>query len=82
MRMLLDTCVILWAVSAPDRLSERARVTLAEEGTEVFASAISTAEIACGCQRGLRSAAATAGARRGSLDVLQARFRCQWAGSA
>lgn len=50
--MLLDTCVILWAVSAPGRLSERARTSLEEAGAEVFASAISSAEIACGCERG------------------------------
>lgn len=51
MRVLLDTCAILWAVGAPQRLSARARAVLKEPETEVFVLAISAAEIACACER-------------------------------
>lgn len=51
MRVLLDTCAILWAVGAPQRLSARARTVLKEPETEVFVLAISAAEITCACER-------------------------------
>lgn len=52
MRVLLDTCAILWAVAAPRRLSATARKVLSHPDTEVFVLAISAAEIACASERG------------------------------
>ena len=52
MKVLLDTCAILWAISAPQRLSSQAREILENSATEPFVSAISSAEIACACERG------------------------------
>jgi len=52
MKILLDTCAILWAVGAPQRLSAQARALLKEPETEVFVLAISAAEIACASERG------------------------------
>ncbi len=52
MRVLLDTCAIIWAVSEPDKLSAQARAVLEEGDTEVFVSPISCAELACLQERG------------------------------
>ena len=52
MKVLLDTCAILWAVSAPRQLSTDAKEILARLDTEPFVSAISSAEIACAYERG------------------------------
>jgi len=52
MRVLLDTCAVLWAVATPQRLSARARAVLTAPETEVFVLAISAAEIACASARG------------------------------
>ena len=52
MRVLLDTCGIIWAVSDPDRLSAAARAILQQEDTEVWVSPISCAELACLQERG------------------------------
>jgi len=46
MKILLDTCCIIWAVSEPDSLSDRAKGLLADEESEIFFSPISGAEIA------------------------------------
>jgi PIN domain nuclease of toxin-antitoxin system len=43
-RYLLDTHILVWAMSAPERLSERARTLLADESNELFYSAISFVE--------------------------------------
>lgn len=51
-RLLLDTCALIWAVSDPDQLSEKARCLLQKEDTEVFVSPISCAELACLQERG------------------------------
>jgi PIN domain nuclease of toxin-antitoxin system len=40
MKVLLDTCAIIWAVSDPDRLSDAARGILVHVDTEVFVSPI------------------------------------------
>ena len=45
MRLLLDTHVVLWALSAPDRLSERARRTIEGEENDVFVSVVSPWEL-------------------------------------
>jgi len=52
MKVLLDTCAILWCVSDPSNLSQTARDILSHRDTEVSYSAISAAEIACLSQRG------------------------------
>lgn len=52
MKYLLDTCVVLWAGLAPDRLSPSASKALASAGTEIWVAAITAAEIACAEARG------------------------------
>ncbi len=52
MKVLLDTCALLWSVSDPSRLSGTARGVLSRPDTEVSYSPISAAEIACLSQRG------------------------------
>ena len=51
MRLLLDTCAILWSVGAPEKLSEHTRTLLTLSASEVAVSPISCAEIACGVER-------------------------------
>ena len=51
MKCLLDTCAILWAVAAPEHLSEEAKTVLNDPKTQVFVSPISVAELACGVER-------------------------------
>ena len=45
MRLLLDTCTLLWLSSNPALLSARAQAALAEENSELFFSPISALEI-------------------------------------
>ena len=52
MRVVLDTCAIIWAVAVPERLTNRARAILTADDTEVWVSPISCAEIACASERG------------------------------
>ena len=52
MKVLLDTCAILWCVAAPQRLGDQARRVLEDSATIPFVAAISSAEIACACARG------------------------------
>jgi PIN domain nuclease of toxin-antitoxin system len=49
--LLLDTCCIIWAVSAPSALSKKARDLLIAEEATAYVSAISIAEIACAVDR-------------------------------
>jgi PIN domain nuclease of toxin-antitoxin system len=51
MKVLLDTCCMLWAVSAPQQLPPRIVALLRLPATEVFVSPISCAEIACLTER-------------------------------
>ncbi|BBO92885.1 type II toxin-antitoxin system VapC family toxin [Desulfosarcina ovata] len=51
MKILLDTCCIIWAVSEPLAISKNARLLLAAEESEVYVSVISAAEIACAVER-------------------------------
>ena len=44
MQLLLDTHILVWAMSAPERLSERARTLLGDADNELFFSAISFVE--------------------------------------
>ncbi len=46
MRVLLDTHVLLWALSAPKRLGKEARTAIEDTGNEVMFSAASIWEIA------------------------------------
>ena len=47
MKILLDTCAIIWAISSADQLSKKARRILSDIHAEVSVSSISCAEIAC-----------------------------------
>ena len=51
MRLLLDTCCIIWAVSDPDAVSKNARALLTGDDSEIFVSVISLAELACAVER-------------------------------
>ena len=44
MQLLLDTHILVWAMAAPQRLSERARALLGNDATALFYSAISFVE--------------------------------------
>lgn len=46
MKVLLDTCTLLWATLSPSALSVTARKTIADEENEVIVSAASAWEIA------------------------------------
>lgn len=46
MRVLLDTHALVWALGDPDRLSRRARATIADQATIVFVSLTSAWELA------------------------------------
>lgn len=52
MKILLDTCAIIWSVAMPEKLSSQATALLKESDTEVFVSPISCAELACLQDRG------------------------------
>jgi PIN domain nuclease of toxin-antitoxin system len=51
MNLLLDTCYVIWAVSEPTAISERARDLLTADESEVHVSAICAAELACAVER-------------------------------
>lgn len=51
MRLLLDTCCIIWAVSEPSSLSKDARRLLTADEADIYVSAISLAELACAVER-------------------------------
>jgi PIN domain nuclease of toxin-antitoxin system len=51
-KILLDTCSIIWAVSAPDSLSEKARTALCDPENQVLYSPISCMEVAWAVRRG------------------------------
>ncbi len=46
MKLLLDTHVLLWALTAPGRLTERQRETIQDPTNTVFSSTINIVEIA------------------------------------
>ena len=52
MKVILDTCALIWAVAEPERLSLSAQTVLTEADTEVYVSPISCAEVACASGRG------------------------------
>ena len=52
MKLLLDTCCIIWAISEPTAISKNATAFLTAEDSEISVSAISVAELACAVERG------------------------------
>lgn len=56
MRLLLDTHVLIWALSSPQALSSAARRLLENGTNDVFFSSISIFEVAAKCAVGRRSA--------------------------
>jgi len=52
MRLLLDTCAVIWAVSEPDKLSEAASSALTAADAFVHVSPITCAELCCLQERG------------------------------
>lgn len=52
MKLLLDTCALLWAVSDEMRIPPKATTVLTAPDSEIFVSPISAAEIACACESG------------------------------
>ena len=46
MKVLLDTCTVIWATLTPSTLSQQARETIGDEGNVVLVSAASAWEIA------------------------------------
>ena len=57
MKLLLDTCTFLWAITDAPALSSRARELIAAPGNEVFLSSVSAWEIAVKWNRGRLSLA-------------------------
>lgn len=51
MRLLLDTCALVWAIAEPEAMTARARDDLVAADAEVLFSPISCAEIACAVDR-------------------------------
>ena len=52
MKLLLDTCCIIWAISQPAVLSQTAKSLLIADESEIHVSVISVAEIACAVEQG------------------------------
>jgi PIN domain nuclease of toxin-antitoxin system len=52
MKLLLDTCAIIWSVGEPEKLSSQSREAMVHKDSVVCFSPISAAEIACLCERG------------------------------
>ncbi|MBN2442764.1 MAG: type II toxin-antitoxin system VapC family toxin [Spirochaetales bacterium] len=51
MNILLDTCAIIWAISEPSQLSEKAKKLIRTADSQITVSAISCGEIACAVER-------------------------------
>lgn len=55
LRLLLDTHVVVWALSDPDRLTAKSRAAIETEENEIFVSVVSPWELAIkGPREGLR----------------------------
>jgi PIN domain nuclease of toxin-antitoxin system len=52
MRLLLDTCALLWMVGDPARLSAKARAAMSPDEAELWVSAISAFEVAVKHRKG------------------------------
>ena len=51
MKLLLDTCTLIWFFSEPEKIPKNTLNIITEDSTEVFFSAISLGEIACAYER-------------------------------
>ena len=52
MKLLLDTCCIIWSISKPEAISQTAKALLTADDSEIHVSVISVADIACAVERG------------------------------
>ncbi|MGO9741076.1 MAG: type II toxin-antitoxin system VapC family toxin [Roseiarcus sp.] len=71
MNILLDTQVAIWALAAPERVSEKSRQLIVDPGNDVFVSAVSVAEIAIEYRLGKRVGAPPFSAER-ALEFFRA----------
>ena len=69
MKVLLDTCALIWATLSPSSLSREARETIADEGNVILVSAASAWEIATKVRLGKLPGAEKL--ERDYLDVMQ-----------
>lgn len=69
MKVLLDTCTLIWATLSPSSLSREARETIADEGNTILVSAVSAWEIAVKVRLGKVPGAEKL--ERGYLDVVE-----------
>jgi len=68
-KVLLDTCALIWATLSPSSLSREARETIADEGNVILVSAASAWEIATKVRLGKLPGAEKLA--RDYLDVMQ-----------
>jgi PIN domain nuclease of toxin-antitoxin system len=68
MRVLLDTCTVIWATVSPTSLSREARETISDEGNMILVSAASAWEIATKVR--LRKLPGVEKLERDYLDVM------------
>jgi len=68
-KVLLDTCALIWATLSPSSLSREARETIADEGNVILVSAASAWEIATKVRLGKLPGAEKL--ERDYLDVMQ-----------
>ncbi len=47
MKLLLDTCAVLFSELEPEKLGSKTKAALVEPGNEIFISAVTVGEIAC-----------------------------------
>jgi PIN domain nuclease of toxin-antitoxin system len=69
MKVLLDTCTLIWATLSPSSLSCEASETIADEGNEILVSAASAWEIAT--KVGLGKLPGAEKLERNYLDVME-----------
>ena len=69
MKVLLDTCALIWATLSPSSLSGKARDTIADEGNVILVSAASAWEIATKVRLGKLPGAEKL--ERDYLDVME-----------
>lgn len=54
MKILLDTCAVLYSELAPERLGNKARQALTDTQNEILVSVITIGEIACASQKKIK----------------------------
>ena len=47
MRYLIDTCIVIWLISDPEKLSETSKQILSSSQNEIFLSPVTIGELAC-----------------------------------